>query len=83
METTFPWKQHLHGKFKIYRNSLVNLTRQSKQNHYKKYFEENKTNLIKIWKGIKEIISDKTQTTCLKIGNKIINKTKKNLRRIQ
>ena len=47
-------KQHLHEKFKIYRNSLANLTRQSKQNYYKKYLEENKTNFIKVWKGIKD-----------------------------
>ena len=42
-------KQHLHEKFKIYRNSLANLTRQNKQNYYKKHFEENRTNLIKVW----------------------------------
>ena len=73
-------KQHLHEKFKIYRNSLANLTRQSKQNYYKKYLEENKTNFIKVWKGIKEIIlinkSNKTQPTYLKIENKNINKKK-------
>ena len=60
--------------------------RQSKQNYYEKHFEENKTNLIKVWKGIKEIIhinkSNRTQPTYLKIGDKIIN-NKKNLRRIQ
>ena len=39
-------KQHLQEKFKTYRNSLANSTRQSKQNYYKKHFEENKTNLI-------------------------------------
>ena len=73
-------KQHLHEKFKIYRNSLANLTRQSKQNYYKKYLEENKTNFIKVWKGIKEIIlinkSNKTQPTYLKIENKNINNKK-------
>ena len=78
-------KQHLHEKFKIYRNSFANLIKQSKQNYYKKHFEENKTNLIKVWKAIKEIIlinkSNKTQPTYLKIGDKIIN-DKKNLRRI-
>ena len=46
------WKRQLHGKFKTYRNSLANLTRQSKGNCYKKHFEENKKNLIKVWKGI-------------------------------
>ena len=72
--------------FKIYRNLLANLTRPNKQYYYKKYFEENKTNLIKVWKGVKEVIvinkSNKTQPTCLKIGNKNIN-NKKDLRRIQ
>ena len=74
-------KQHLHGKFKIYQNSLANLTRQSKQNYCKKYFEENKTSLIKVWKNIKEIIlinkSNQTQPTCLKIKNKNINNKQK------
>ena len=28
-------KQHLNEKFEIYRNSLANLTRHGKQNHYK------------------------------------------------
>ena len=84
-------KEHLHEKFKIYRNSFANLTRQSKQNYYKTYFEEkNKTNskVLKseVWRGIKEIIlinkSNKTQPTFLKIGNKTTS-NKKNLRRIQ
>ena len=74
-------KQHLHKKFKTYKNSLANLTRQSKENYYQRHFEENKTNLIKVCKGIKEIIlinkSKKTQPTCLKIGDKIINNEKK------
>ena len=74
-------KQHFHGKLKIYWNSLANLTRQSKQNYYKKYFEENKTSLIKVWKSIKEIIlinkSNQTQPTCLKIKNKNTNNKKK------
>ena len=73
-------KQHLHEKFKMYGNSLASLTRQTKQNYYKKYFEENESNLIKVWKGIKKAIlinkSNKTQPTCLKIGNKNINNKK-------
>ena len=74
-------KQHLHEKFKIYRNSLVTLARESKQIYYKKYFEEKKTNLVKVWKGIKEIIlidkSNKEQPACLEIGNEIMNNKKK------
>ena len=74
-------KYDLHEKFKVHRNSLANLTKQSKQNYYKKYFEENKTNLNKVWKGMKEITiinkSNQTQPTCLNIGNKNINNKKK------
>ena len=62
--------------FKIYRNLLANLTRPNKQYYYKKYFEENNTKICKVWKGIKEVIvinkSNKTQPTCLEIGNKNI-----------
>ena len=74
-------KYDLHEKFKVHRNSLANLTRQSKQNYCKKNFEENKTNLNKVWKGIKEITiinkSNQMQPTCLNIGNKNINNKKK------
>ena len=31
----------------------------SKANHYKKFFEDNKTKLLKVWGGIKEIIRTK------------------------
>ena len=31
----------------------------SKTNHYKKFFEDNKTKLLKVWGGIKEIIRTK------------------------
>ena len=48
-------KQH-HQIFKTFRNSLVNLTIKYQENSYKKDFEGNKTNMIKVWKGIKEII---------------------------
>ena len=70
-------------KIKTYRNSLGNLTGQRKQNYYKNYFEENNTNLIKVWKCIKEIIcinkSNKTQPTHLKIRDKIINQKKNSI----
>ena len=68
-------KQHLHKKFKIYTNSLANLTRRSKQ-----YSAESVE--YKVSKGIKEIIlinkSNEMQSFFLKIGDKII---KKNLRK--
>ena len=35
----------------------MNSLRESKENYYGKYFEDNKLNLRKIWNGIKEIIN--------------------------
>ena len=35
-------KEELHNQFKYYRNNLNKLTRLSKANHYKRFFEENK-----------------------------------------
>ena len=37
------------------------LTRNAKKNFYKKYFTENKNNLQKIWKGIKEVVNIKSK----------------------
>ena len=45
-------KDLLHQQFKNYRNILSNLTKKSKENYYKEYFQENKSNLIKVWKGM-------------------------------
>ena len=45
---------------KYYRNNLNKLTRSSKTNHYNKFFENNRSNLKKIWDGIKEIIDAKS-----------------------
>ena len=49
-------KDLLHQQFKNYRNILSNLTKKSKENYYKEYFEENKKNLIKVWIKNKDII---------------------------
>ena len=45
--------------FKQYRNSLNNIIKASKANHYHQYFITNKRNLLKVWEGIKEIINTK------------------------
>ena len=47
----------LHETFKRYRNMLTTLTKKSKQNHFNKYFANNKNNLQKTWSGIKSIIN--------------------------
>ena len=50
-------KEELHNLFKSYRNSLNKIARLSKVNHYKNFFEDNKSMLNKVWVGIKEIIN--------------------------
>ena len=52
-------KHELHTLFKQYRNSLNNIIKVSKANHYHQYFITNKRNLLKVWEGIKEIIHTK------------------------
>ena len=49
-------KEELYNSFKLHCNTLNELTRLSKANHYRSYFEENKNKIIKIWDGTREII---------------------------
>ena len=56
------------------------MTKKSKENYYKEYFQENKNNLIKVWKGIKDIILIKNitvQPTFLKIDDRLTTNNKK------
>ena len=43
--------------YKLYRNKITSLTRQSKKNYYERYFEENINNSKETWRGINDIIS--------------------------
>ena len=52
-------KKQLQEKYKIYRNQIVTLTQVCKENYYQYLLEINKTNLKKIWKGIRSILSMK------------------------
>ena len=65
-------KKALNQEYKTYKKLLPNITKKSKENYYKQYFKDNKNNLIKVWKGIKEIIlikkTNKPHLNCLKIG---------------
>ena len=74
-------KDLLHQQFKNYRNILSNLTKKSKENYYKEYFQENRNNLIKVWKGIKDIIlvkkHNRVQPTFLKIDDRVTTNNKK------
>ena len=41
---------------KSYCNIIVDLLKESKESHYRKYFEHNKRNCKAVWNGINEII---------------------------
>ena len=66
-------KAELFNQFKAAKNSITISIRTSKKEYYKNYFTENKNNLQKLWKGIKEIINIKSKTfvtpTCLQAEN--------------
>ena len=71
-------KRSLHEIFKKY--IIANLTRISKEKHYKNYFQENKNNVCKTWQGIKQIMlikkTDRKQLKGLKVNNMIANDSK-------
>ena len=50
-------KNLFHQEYKIYRNSLLTLLKQSKKCYYNNYFRNNINNIKNIWRGIKSIIS--------------------------
>ena len=54
-------KDAYHTQYKELRNKIVQLCRQSKKNHYQKFFDENANNLKLTWKGIKQIINIKNK----------------------
>ena len=56
-------KNEFHCKYKIYRNKIVDLLRNSKTNHYKNFFLSNITNSKNTWTGIKQLINNKKSTT--------------------
>ena len=45
------------SKYKQYRNLIVTLPKRSKELYYKSFFEKNKNDVKKTWKGIKNILS--------------------------
>ena len=66
-------KSGLFEQFKVLKNEITQLTRTGKKSYYQKYFSENKGNLQKIWKGIKEIINVKSKNfdypTCIQVDD--------------
>ena len=54
-------KLALKSEYKLLRNQIVELTKMSKNNFYKKYFSTNNDNLKKVWTGIKSLINIKSK----------------------
>ena len=50
-------KAETYERFKAYKKIVTNLTRKSKESYYKTFFKENKNDTMKLWNGIKEVIS--------------------------
>ena len=67
-------KINLYNRFKDLKNEVTDLTRKGKKEFYEKYFADNKNNLKKIWKGIKDIVNIKAknfeQPSCIQNGDK-------------
>ena len=56
-------KEHLHTRYKEYRNLLSTLLKRSKTSYYDQYFDINWNNIKNIWKGIKSILSIKPNSS--------------------
>ena len=69
-----------HNKYKVYRNTLVTLIKQSKKNRYQKFFADNTNNIKKTWEGINNIISvkntNKSVPSCIATGESHITDPK-------
>ena len=75
-------KQELKEKYKTYKNRSTKLTRNSKTNHFNNFFYQNKSNLLKVWDGIKSIINTKPtkikqDIATIKIDKQIISDKEK------
>ena len=54
-------KTELYNEYRFLRNRIVSQIRQSKLDHYRKFFNDNMKNSKRIWNGIREIISLKSK----------------------
>ena len=52
-----PEKANLFRDFKLKRNEIVALIRESKRSYYRHFFQENISNPKNLWKGINELVS--------------------------
>ena len=55
-------KKDLHSKYKSYQNILSTLLKDSKQQYFIDFFKSNNSDIKKIWKGVKSIISMKNKS---------------------
>ena len=58
---------------KSYCNIIVDLLKESKESHYRKYFEHNKRNCKAVWNGINEIIYRKSKANAWEPNFLLIN----------
>ena len=66
-------KQLKFSLYKRYRNIIVDLLKNCKESHYRKYFEDNKKNCKAVWNGINEIIYSKPKIKAWKPNFLLIN----------
>ena len=74
-------RKTLHEEYKQLKNSVTEVTRRREKDYYDSYFTENKNNLQKIWKGIKEVINIKaksfSQPNCIIENNQPVTEPRK------
>lgn len=51
----------LYSQYKLFRNRIVDLIRQSKSSYYRRFFDNNLKNSKMIWSGINSLISSKSK----------------------
>ena len=69
---------YYHTKFKVYRNKINHLIKNSKRNYYTNYFKRNANDSKHIWNGIKKIVnfkqsSNRNISKILKENNELTN----------
>ena len=69
--------QEIYTKYKKYRNKLKHLVNISKKRYYNDYFSKNHKDPKSIWKGIKQIVTPKSNTsftpTAIEVNGKEVN----------
>ena len=73
-------KKVFHDRYKIHRNLLSTLIKQSKKDYYNNFFSKNIGDLKNTWKGIKSIISNSNTASnapnCISFNNSILTNPK-------